>query len=72
VLIDIELPENDFESRMTWGGERYADLADGTLPISTKAFVVAVVLGWADLGPEWEREQYRSLAKRISQLAPTE
>lgn len=68
MLIDIELPPDDFESRIAWGGERYADLADGTLPLESKPVMVAIVLGWADLGPDWQREQFRNLAGRIASL----
>jgi hypothetical protein len=54
--------------RIEWTGERIADMSEGLLSRDTAILIVALVMGWADLGSEHERNQYRSLAGQMQSL----
>jgi hypothetical protein len=54
--------------RIEWAGERLADMAEGSLDRDTAILIVTLVLGWADLGTEHERNQYRALAGQLQSL----
>jgi hypothetical protein len=68
-LETLQTPTNsDTAVRIEWAGNRIADLAEGLLSRDTAILIVTLVLGWADLGTEHERNQYRTLAGQMQSL----
>lgn len=69
-IIDLPLPASrNYSTRIEWAGDRYADIADGTIADREVAWLVwNIVQGWSDLGTQEERDGYRRMAGQIAQL----
>lgn len=67
---DLELPSDpSFATRLAWAGERYSDLAEGTMPAHVGWFVWQMVVGWTDIGhTSDECRQLHALAGQIADL----
>lgn len=70
MLIDqVQFPESsDMATRLEWAGERAWDVAEGLVSRDVAALIVMTIIGWADLGTEAERANYRRMAAQIDSL----
>lgn len=56
-------------ARVEWANEKLWDFAEGLLSRNALRVLAGVALGWADLGTDHEKTQYRTLARKARELA---
>ena len=70
--LDFDLPmpaDKAFETRLEWANERFVDLVEGLLSVSTGWLVWSIVEGWCDIGhSQDEVRQFHAMAARIAEL----
>ena len=69
IIDQLQFPaSNDFETRISWAGERVCDIAEGLISREAGEWIVTLVIGWSDLGTEEERANYREMARQIREV----
>jgi hypothetical protein len=69
-ISDVTGPETtDLRTRLAWAGERFADLADGTIDVDTGAYIWGMIIGWTDLNcTEEEKRQFNAIGGAFQTL----
>jgi hypothetical protein len=66
---EIEEPaDQSFETLLDWSNNVYADLCEGQYPGEVGWFMWQWITGFSDFGSDLEREAFRHLSRRISDL----